>query len=919
MTEQRPDPDALLAKVQRDEAKQRCGKLKIFFGAAAGVGKTYAMLSAAREKRAEGCDVAVGVVETHGRTDTVAMLEGLAVIPPRIVEYRGTRISEFDLDGALKRRPTLILVDELAHTNAEGSRHPKRWNDVEELLDSGIDVYTTLSVQHLESLNDIVGGITRIRVWETIPDTIFERADEVELVDLPPDDLLERLREGKVYLPQQAERAIRNFFRKGNLIALRELALRRTAERVDAQMRDYREDQSIREVWRAGERVLVCIGPNPLASRLIRAGKRLATSLHADWIVAYVETPQLQRLPPAARDRVLDYLRLAEELGAETITLSGQAMSGVILECARQKNVTKIVLGKPTRSGWRRWLLGSVVDEVVREAHDFDVYLLACDKEPASPNLPDVSLLIRSRAYLGLSGRDGEGGKQRYPGYLWSIGVTALITSLSAFALDHLELVNLVMLYLLGVMFIAMRFGRGPSVLSAVLSVATFDFFFVPPRFSFAVSDVQYLVTFAVMLAVGLIVSTLTVNLRSQAKISHHRERRAGVLYTLTRELGSTQTEDEVARVAVKHIGEEFEGQGVVLLPDHQGRIKYPLAQSIQHSFHGSDLGVAQWVFDHGKMAGQGTDTLPGTEGVYFPMQGTSGPVGVLALLPINLRRVFLPEQQRLIDTFITQIVQAIGRIRLTRDAHAAKVKAETESLRNSLLSAISHDFRTPLASIVGASSSLIDGGTRLSEDAKLDLGKTIYEEALRMTKLANNLLDMARLEAGSVRLNRQWCPIEEVVGGVLTRLHERLATHPVGVKLPPGLPLVRVDAVMIEQVLENLLENAIKYTADGTPIEVGAEADAREVSFWVSDQGDGLPAGKEDMLFEKFYRGTKEGAQSGVGLGLTICRAIVEAHGGTIRAENRAGGGATFRFVIPVTGEPPQMLSEEEQLASVQ
>ncbi len=796
------------------------------------MGKTYAMLLEAREKRAEGCDVVVGVVETHGRAETITMLGDLEVVPSRVVEYRGAQLSEFDLDAGLTRRPTLILVDELAHTNAEGSRHPKRWNDVEELLDSGIDVYTTLNVQHLESLNDIVGGITQVRVWETIPDTIFERADEVELVDLPPDDLLERLRDGKVYLPQQAERAIRNFFRKGNLIALRELALRRTADRVDAQMRDYRDDQAIRDVWRAGERVLVCIGPNPLASRLIRAGKRLATSLHADWIVAYVETPQLQRLPAANRDRILDYLRLAEELGAETVTLSGQSMSSAILEYARGKNVSKIVVGKPTRSGWRRWLLGSVVDEIVREAHDFDVYLLACDREADAPGLQDVSLLLRSRAYLGLKVRDGEGGKKRYPGYLWSVAITTLITSLSAFAFGFLELVNLVMLYILGVMYVAMRFGRGPSVLSSVLSVAAFDFFFVPPHLSFAISDVQYLVTFAVMLAVGLIVSTLTVNLRSQAKVSHHRERRAGVLYAFTRELGSTQTEDEVARVAVKHIGEEFEGQSVVLLPDHEKRIHYPRSQSIQHSFHGSDLAVAQWVFDNGKIAGNGTDTLPGAEGVYFPMPGAAGTVGVLALLPINLRRVFLPEQKRLIDTFITQIVQALERIRLTRDAQAATVKAETESLRNALLSAISHDFRTPLASIVGASSSLIDGGTHLTEGAKLELGKTIYEEARRMTRLANNLLDMARLEAGSVKLNLQWCPVEEIVGGVLTRLHDRLATHPVAIKLPAGLPLVRVDAVMIEQVLENLLENAISYTPDGTPLEIGAEADAQKVEF---------------------------------------------------------------------------------------
>jgi two-component system sensor histidine kinase KdpD len=914
--EQRPDPDALLAKVQRDEAKSRRGRLKIFFGAAAGVGKTYAMLAEARAKRAEGCDVVVGVVETHGRAETVAMAEGLEILPSRIVEYRGAQLREFDLDGALKRRPTLILVDELAHTNADGSRHPKRWNDIDELLDSGIDVYTTLNVQHLESLNDVVGGITQIRVWETIPDTVFEKADEVELVDLPPDDLLERLREGKVYLPQQAERAIRNFFRKGNLIALRELALRRTADRVDAQMRDYREDHDILDVWGAGERVLVCIGPNPLAERLIRAGKRLASSLHAELIVVYVETPQLQRLPADTRDRILGYLRLGEELGAVTATLSGQDMSAAIMEYAREKNVSKIVLGKPTRFGWRRWLLGSVVDTIVRDAHDLDVYLLASEKE-AGANVLAQPLLSRSRAYLGLREDGGVAGKPRYPGYVWSVVVTALATTLSTYAADYLELTNLIMLYLLGVVYIAARFGRGPSILASMLSVAAFDFFLVPPRYSFAVSDVEYVVTFGVMLVVALVVSNLTVNLRSQAKIAGHRERRAGVLYAFTRELGAMHTEEEIARVAVKHIGGEFEGQSVVLFPDTQGRIAYPRSQSMQYSFHGADLGVAQWVFDHGKLAGKGTDTLPGTEGVYFPMPGSHKTIGVLALLPINLRRVFLPEQQRLVETFITQIVQAVERISLTKEAQVANVKAETESLRNSLLSAISHDFRTPLASIVGASSSLIDGGTHLTESAKLELGKTIYEEARRMTKLANNLLDMARLEAGSVKLNLQWCPLEEIVGGVLTRLQARLTAHPVTIKLPAGLPLVHVDAVMIEQVLENLLENAVKYTPDGVPIEIGAESDAREVAVWVADRGTGLPAGKEDMLFEKFYRGAKEGAQSGVGLGLTICRAIVEAHGGTIRAENSPGGGAVFRFTLPMTGEPPQIVSEEEQLAS--
>jgi two-component system, OmpR family, sensor histidine kinase KdpD len=910
MEDLRPDPDALLAKVQRDEARSHRGEFKIFFGAAAGVGKTYAMLSAARAKRADGVDVVIGVVETHGRADTAALLEGLEVLPLRTVEYRGAQIKEFDLDAALKRRPALIVVDELAHTNAEGSRHPKRWNDVEELLDAGIDVYSALNVQHLESLNDVVGGITQIRVWETVPDTMFERADEVELVDLPPDELLDRLHEGKIYIPQQVERAVRNFFRKGNLIALRELALRRTADRVDAQMREYRDEHAILDVWQASDRVLICIGPNAMAETLIRAGKRMASAIHASWIVAYVESSKLQRLPPASRDAVLENLRLAEELGAETATLSGHEMSTEILDYARRKNVTRIVLGKPTRRGWKRWILGSLVDTIVREGHGFDVVLLSSEQRRRTSG--DVPILSRSRAYLGLGERSSTSGKNRWPDYLKAIGCTALTTALSWVMFEHFELSNLVMVYLLGVVFVAALYGRGPSVVASFVSVLAFDFFFVPPRFSFAVSDAQYLFTFGVMLIVGLVTSNLAVSLRSQARVAGHRERRASVLYGFTRELSAARREDDVARVAVKHIGEEFEGQSVILLPDAAGRIVHPRGDGIQYSFHGSDLGVAQWVFDHGRIAGAGTDTLPGAEGVYFPMPGVVVNIGVLAILPVNLRRVFLPEQQRLLDTFITQIVQAIERIRLTEQAQTAKIRAETESLRNSLLNAISHDFRTPLASIIGAASSLMDDGTHLTPEARLELLKTIQDEGGRMTRLANNILDMARFESGAFQLAREWYPIEEIVGSVLTRLRSRLGGRPLEVKLPADLPLVFVDAVMIDEVLENLLENAIKYTPEGMPIEIGAEASAMAMRVWVADRGPGLPPGEEERIFDKFYRANMEGAQSGAGLGLTICRALMRAHGGTIRAENRAGGGAVFEFTIPITETPPQLVLEE-------
>jgi two-component system, OmpR family, sensor histidine kinase KdpD len=918
MSAARPDPDALLAKVQREEARRRRGRLKIFFGAAAGVGKTYAMLSAARDKRAEGVDAAIGIVETHNRADTAALLQGLEILPPRIVEHHGAQLREFDLDAALTRRPTLIIVDELAHTNAPGSRHPKRWNDVEELLDAGIDVYTALNVQHLESLNDVVGGITGVRVQETVPDTVFDGADEVELVDLPPDELLDRLREGKVYLPQQARAAVENFFRKGNLIALRELSLRRTAERVDEQMRLYREDQGISEVWQAGELILVCIGPGELADRLIRAGRRFAAALHADWIVAYIETPQLQRLPPSERDAIMEKLRVAETLGAQTVTLSAQQMSAAILDYAHDKNVTKILLGKPTRAGWRRWVLGSVVDTVVREAADVDIYLLSSDASRSDAAPGKDLLLERSRAYLGLPEAERAGAKPRWPGYAIAAAVPAACTAFGFVGPASGELLNVVMVYLLGVMLVASRFGRGPSILASVLSVGAFDFFFVPPAFTFAVSDIRYTVTFAVMLLVGVVIGTLASNLRTQAKVAGYREKRAASLYAVSRELAAARSEDDAVRVAAKHIGAEFGAQCVILFPDTAGRVAYPKGKSEPYSLHGADLGVAQWVFDHDRVAGRGTDTLPGAEAVYWPLRGASERIGVLALLPASLRRVFLPEQQRLLETFLTQTALAIERMRLAQAAQSAQIRVETESLRNSLLAGISHDLRTPLAAIVGAASSLAEDGGQLAPEARRELARAIYDEGQRMATLANNILDMARLDAGAVALNRDWYPLEEIVGGVLTRLKARLEGRPVEITLPKDLPLVKLDAVLIEQVLVNLLENALKYTPAGTAIAISARALKNEVEVTVADAGPGIQRGLEERLFDKFYRASPEGAQSGVGLGLTICRAIVEAHGGTIRAENRPSGGAAFRFTLPLDEEPPTVESEEPSAARV-
>jgi two-component system sensor histidine kinase KdpD len=911
MNDQRPDPDALLQKVQRSEARRRRGRLKIFFGSCAGVGKTFGMLLAAHERRAEGLDVVAGYVETHKRAETEQLLQGLEALPPRLVEYRDTQLREFDLDAALKRRPALILVDELAHTNAPGSRHPKRWRDVEELLDAGIDVYTTINVQHIESLNDVVSQITGIPVWETVPDAVLEEANEIELIDLPPDELLQRMKEGKVYLPQQAERAAQNFFRKGNLIALRELALRRTADRVDAQMRDYREDHAIQDVWQVKERMLVCIGPGGNAENLVRASYRLAQLLKAEWIVLYVETAKLQRLSREQRDAILRTLKLAEELGAETVTLSGHRLTDEVISYARTRNATRIVLGKPTLSGWKRWLLGSLVDTIVRQASDIDIHVVGKEsnflsKAGANP------YFSRSRLYLGLASEEPSSLFKLREGYMWAIAATAICTAIAWIMFDHFDLANLIMVYLLGVVVVAARYGHGPSVLSSFLSVVLFDFCFVPPRFSFAVSDSQYLITFAVMLMVALVISSMTANTHHQARIAGHRERRIASLYAMSRELAATRGEGNLVRIAVKHVAEVFEAQAVVLLPDKTGIIVYPKNEGTAQSCHGSDLSVAQWVYDHGHMAGQGTDTLPGGEVVYLPLKASSGMIGVLALLPLNPARIALPEQQRLLETFTSQIALALERVRLAAEAHRAQIRIETEQLRNSLLSAISHDLRTPLAAIVGASSSLVRDGDRLPSHARQELGQAIYDEAIRMAGLANNLLDMARLQAGAVVLNRQWQPLEEVVGGALAALTTRMANHPVTIKLPHDLPLVEIDSLLIERVFANLLENAVKYTPPGTPIEISAASDQNELVVTVSDQGSGIPAGEEKRIFEKFYRVANEGNQGGAGLGLTICRSIVEAHGGRIWADNSSSGGAAFHFALPLT-EPPSMIENEE------
>jgi two-component system sensor histidine kinase KdpD len=656
MTEQRPDPDALLARVQAEAARQARGKLKIFFGAAPGVGKTYSMLEAGREAAREGADVVVGYIEPHARPETQALVLGLDVLPRKEIPYRGTKLLEFSLEDALSRRPQLILVDELAHTNAPGMTHAKRWQDVQQLLEAGIDVYTTLNVQHLESLNDVVAQITGVAVRETLPDSLFEKADDVELVDLAPDDLLGRLREGKVYIPPQAERAMQNFFTKGNLIALRELALRRTADRVGTQMEDYREEHAISGTWPARERLLVCVGPSPFAARLVRAARRMAASLKAPWVAVHVETPADANLDERGRERLAKTLHLAEQLGGETATLSGHDLAEELIHYARTRNVTKIIVGKPQRPRWREWLHGSLVYELTRKCGDIDVYVISGDPEKAAGPAAQPS---------------PPHGRQR--AYLQAVMIVCLCTALGWPLSQYFAEANLIMLYLLGVIAIALKCGRGPSVLASLLSVAAFDFFFVDPRLTFVVRETEFLFTFAAMLMAGLVISTLTARVQFQAESARWRERRTASLYALSRQLAATQSREEIARAAVQHVSQAVDACVVLLLADSTHQLMPWGADRDGVAPGPHDQGVAQWVAEHGEMAGRGTATLPGAEGLYLPLAAAHGIVGVLGVYPKAAGGALHPEQFHLLETFADLVALAVERTNIENPEFGAR------------------------------------------------------------------------------------------------------------------------------------------------------------------------------------------------------------------------------------------------------
>ena len=886
----RPSPEALLAVSKREDV----GRLKVFLGAAPGVGKTYAMLQTAQARKRDGLDVVVGIAETHGRVETQALLEGLEVIPRRQIEYRNAALTEMDIDAILARKPKLVLVDELAHTNAPGSRHPKRYQDVEELIAAGIDVYTTINIQHIESLNDAVARITGIHVRETLPDRILEQADEVQLIDLPPEELIQRLDQGKVYFPEQAGRAVRNYFRPGNLNALRELALRRAAERVDVQMQDYMKAQAIAGPWPTTDRLMVCVSPSPSSMRLVRAGKRRADRRNAPWLAVYVETPMHLRMSEADQAQVARTLRLAEQLGAETVSIPGRKPADDLIQYARSRNVTEIIIGKSSRSWWQEIRYGSIVADLIRRSGPIDVYVIRGEEAGPSPEpaaVPAGALAFRWRDYL-LSG-----------------AVVLLITVVAKLLAHSMPLSNLSMVFLLGVLSVAVRCGLWPSLFACVLSGLAYNFFFIKPYYTLTIASPQEALAFVVYIIVAFIASQITARMREQSEAAHRREDRTRSMLALSRAIAAASDVEAVAQAAVSQVTQILRTPVAVLLP-RSGELKSVAVHPPGTNLSPHEIAAAAWAWKHNKPTGLGTDTLPGVPWTFMPLGTAHETGGVLGVLGESSSTIISPGRFRLMEGLADQLAIGIERARLREEMEQAKVLTETEKLRAALLSSISHDLRTPLASILGSASSLLSFGDGYDPAARTDLLETIQEEAERLNRFVGNLLDITRLESGKLELKREWVEIQDLVGTATKRLSRHLAPYQVAVDIEPGLLLVRLDFVLMEQVLVNLLDNATRYSPPGSTITIRARRRDANVALVVIDQGIGVPPGELERIFDKFYRIRGEDRQvAGTGLGLSICRGFVEAHGGTISAGLPPDGkGLMVTVSLPVEKQPPEI-----------
>lgn len=886
----RPTPEQLLQRLEVEKKHQSHAKLKIFLGSSPGVGKTCTMLEEAAEKLSEGVDVVAGVVVAHGRKETELLLEPFEILPLTTFDYQGKNIQEFDLDAALERQPGLILVDEMAHTNAPGARHTKRWQDIKELIDRGINVYTTLNVQHIESLNDVIAQITGVIVRETVPDSMLELAQSIELVDLPPDDLLKRLREGKIYIPQQAELAAEHFFRKGNLIALRELALRFTAERVDADILSHRRDQAIKKMWATNERIVVCISPDPSSAKLVRATKRLATQLKSEWIAVFVDAPKLN-LSEDARATVMKNLRLAETLGAEAQVLIGTDLVQEIISFARERNASKIVIGKHVRPKWKDLLFGSLVNELVRNSADIDIYVIRGEGE-AEKARNQAATPARAKPIKWLNYINA---------FVVFLGATGLNFLLSLqFPVEARHPNNLMMVYLLGIILVSMRGRRGPAIFIAILSILAFDFFFIPPRFSFMIAQPQYIVSLIFMAVLSQVIIYLSVLTHKQAKSARLREKRTTALYILNKQLATTRGVEQLLQIAVRYIADIFDSQTAVLLPDKNNQVEVRFSFPEPVHLDEKEQSIAQWVYDLGKKAGLGTQTLSVSEAIYLPLSGTKGTVGVLRVHPKIAEHLLYSDQMQLLEAFTNQIAYALEVDRLAEETKKAQIQIETERLKSTLLSAVSHDLRTPLTSIMGSASNFLDNESQLNREEIHKFVTTIYQESEKLNQFVENILQLTQLESSACELRKVPHNIAEIVEHALVRLQKQLGARPVTLKLT-HLPIIKVDSLFIETVLVNLLENIIKFTPINSAIEITGTIDQDNMIIEIADHGPGINPDELEKIFDKFYRGKNAENTNGSGLGLAICKAAIIAHGGKIWAKNHANTGVSMFFSLPL------------------
>jgi two-component system sensor histidine kinase KdpD len=898
----RPNPESFLDAARAEEASLRPGRLKIFLGASPGVGKTFAMLEEARLRSRAGVDVVVALVETHGRADTAALLASLEQIPRRRMEYRGQALQEMDLDALLLRKPRLAIIDEFAHTNAPGSRHPKRWQDVMEVLDAGIDVVTTLNIQHVESLNDSVAQITGVRVQETVPDAALDRADQIELIDLPPEELIQRLKDGKVYLPQQAGRALENFFTKGKLTALREMALRTAAGRVDADMLDIKRAQADQSIWPTAERLLVCVNEAPVAKTLVRTGKRMADRARIPWIVATVLTPRHEAMDAETRDATLEALQLAETLGAETVTLRAESNAAhEILRLARERNVSRLVIGRPR---WRNSLVQRVIgfvrepvsETLLDEATDFEITVVT----PHARFERRKALLDRS-----FVPKDWQGPAAAV---LASTIVTLLAWPITL--VDAIPAGAITVLYLLGVMLVAYRYGLAPSLLASGLGFLGYNFFYTEPYLTLSVNKSSDIVSLSVFLLGALFTGTLASRLKAQVETMRAAQARTETLYDFARKIAAATKADDVFWAAVAHVARVLQADVVILTPDAQGQLRQVQGwPAINEELDPRDLGAAQWAFDKAEAAGFGTGTLPNAAWQFVPLATAGRPFGTMGVCFHNPSRAKDPETKRLLLAVEDQVAVAVERSRLSDEVANARVTAESDKLRAALLNAVSHDLRTPLVTVIGATSSLAEDGSNLSEEVRRMLASSAHEEARRLDRTVQNLLDMTRLGHGALKPIRAAIDLREIIGRVRADLGRVLASHPLGIEIAPGLPPLDVDPVLIGQALANVMENAAKYAPPGSAIRLVARQTGHEAEILVSDQGRGIPESDRANVFDLFYRAAQgDGVPAGTGMGLAIVKGLVEAHGGRATAEAGPGGqGTTIRLVLPLAKAQPE------------